>query len=106
LASVSNLGFQSDIKPENCIAHVLPKVEIFLPVEGLIDIRKEIKRLSKEFSKVSKDLEKTERKLSSSSFLEKAPDDVIEKEKFKLSEFLSQRDKIQDVLNKLTVIGS
>ncbi len=106
LASVSNLVFQSDIKPEDCIAHVLPEVEIFLPVEGLIDIRKEIKRLSKEFSKVSKDLEKTERKLSSSSFLEKAPDDVIEKEKLKLSEFLSQRDKIQDVLNKLTVIGS
>ena len=106
LASVSNLVFKSDIKPKNCIAHVLPEVEIFLPVEGLIDIRKEIKRLSKEFSKVSKDLEKTERKLSSSSFLEKAPDDVIEKEKFKLSEFLSQRDKIQDVLKKLTVIGS
>jgi len=101
LASLSALQILEDNKPDRSMTQVISGVEVFLPVEGLIDIEKESQRINKELGKVTKDLEQTERKLSNSKFLDKAPEDIINKEKEKLEEFSTQKKKLEEVLSKL-----
>jgi len=105
LASLSALEILENEKPEKAMAQVIPGVEVFLPVEGLIDIGKESQRINKELGKVNKDLEQTERKLSNSKFLNRAPEDIIDKEKQKLEEFSTQKKKLEEVLSKLKEIS-
>ena len=105
LASLSGLELVEGEKPEKSVAQVIPGVEVFLPVEGLIDIEKETQRVQKEISKVTKDLLQTEKKLSNSTFLERAPEDIISKEKEKLEEFSTQKKKLEEVLSKLKEIS-
>ncbi|MCK5709357.1 MAG: class I tRNA ligase family protein, partial [Deltaproteobacteria bacterium] len=104
LASLSGLELIEGNKPEKAIAQIIPGVEVFLPVEGLIDIEKESQRIKKEIGKVTKDLKQTENKLSNSKFLDRAPDDIIEKEKEKFEEFSTQKKKLEEVLSKLNEI--
>lgn len=101
LATLSGLQVADGEKPEKAIAQVVPGVEIFLPVEGLIDVEKETERVKKEIGKISKDLDRTEKKLANSDFLSRAPEEVIEKEREKFEELSFQRKKMEEVLNKL-----
>ncbi len=101
LASLSALELVEGSKPEKCVTQVISGVEAFLPVEGLIDIEKETQRVKKEIAKVAKDLEQTEKKLSNKNFIDRAPEDVISKEKEKLEEFSTQMKKLEEVLSKL-----
>ncbi|NIP30255.1 MAG: class I tRNA ligase family protein, partial [Candidatus Dadabacteria bacterium] len=84
------------------ISDVVPGVEIIMPVEGLIDVDKEISRLTKELNKVAKDLEKTNNKLNNKNFIDKAPEEIIEKEKSKFEEFKGQKVKLEEILYKLS----
>jgi len=103
-ASLSALEIRETGKPEKAVAQVIPGVEVFLPVEGLVDLEKESERIKKEIGKIVKDLERTEKKLSNSEFLQRAPEDVVEKEKEKFEELSFQRKKMEDVLEKLSEI--
>ncbi|MEM7007625.1 MAG: class I tRNA ligase family protein, partial [Thermodesulfobacteriota bacterium] len=105
LASLSGLEIIQGEKPEKSVAQVIAGVEVFLPVEGLIDIDKETQRVKKDIAKVSKDLDQTEKKLNNSNFLDRAPEDVINKEKEKLQEFSTQKEKLEEVLSKLKEAG-
>jgi len=87
------------------VAQVIPGVEIFLPVEGLIDVSKETERIKKEIGKISKDLERTEKKLSNPDFLSRAPEEIIQKEREIFEELSFQIKKMEDVLGKLREIG-
>ena len=86
------------------ITSVIQGLEINLPVEGVIDLEKEIKRLEKDLAKLDNDLGKTLNKLSSKSFIEKAPEQVVNKEKSKQEEFEFQIKKINEILEKLRSI--
>jgi valyl-tRNA synthetase len=105
LASLSSLQIIKGDKPQKAMAQVISDVEVLLPVEGLIDIEKETQRINKELGKVAKDLDQTERKLSDSKFLDRAPEDIIQKEKEKLEEFSNQKMKLEEVLSKLKEIS-
>jgi len=105
LASLSGLEIAKKDKPKKAIAHVIPGVEIFLPVEGLIDVGKETERIKKEIGKISKELERTEKKLSNPEFLERAPEEIVKKEREIFEELSFQIKKMEDVLNKLREIG-
>ncbi|MCR4963127.1 MAG: valine--tRNA ligase [Firmicutes bacterium] len=61
-------------------------VDIYLPLAGLIDLNKEIARLQKEIDSCQKDMQRLSAKLSNASFLAKAPEAVVEKEKQKEKE--------------------
>ncbi len=105
LASLSGLELIDGNKSDKSVAQVIPGVEVFLPVEGLIDIEKETQRVKKEIDKVTKDLKQTHNKLSNSNFLDRAPEDVINKEKEKLEEFNTQKEKLEEVLYKLQEVS-
>ncbi len=92
-------------KPRKAISQVMDGLQVFLPVEGLIEIEKEIERIKREISKVVREAEQADKKLSNPDFLERAPEDVIEKEKEKLEELSIKKTKMEEVLAKLRETG-
>jgi valyl-tRNA synthetase len=64
-------------------------------MEGLVDTEKEIARLNKEFKELQKEIERAEKKLNNKGFIEKAPSDVVEKERLKLKEYEEMLQKVK-----------
>ena len=55
--------------------------KVVLPLEGLIDMDKEIARLEKELDKLQKELDRVDKKLSNENFVNKAPEKLSTKKK-------------------------
>jgi len=79
LASVSGLEVKDnkDNIPSTAVAAVFGGGEIYIPLEDLIDIEKELDRLDKEMINLKRELERVEGKLSNEEFVGKAPEKVI-----------------------------
>ena len=73
-------------RPENALSANTPEVEIWLPLEGLIDVEKERAKLEKQLETARKDLAKVTVKLGNVGFTAKAPAEVIAKEEGKRAE--------------------
>lgn len=90
--------FQSlSTKPQGSIALVVGPVEIYLPLAGLVDLSDERARLSKELADVQSQVERLE-KLLSSSFAEKAPAPVVQKERERLAGYQETAARLKDQL--------
>ena len=76
-------------------------VQIAIPLEGLLDIDAERKRLKKEQARVVKDLDARKRKLSNESFLSKAPPEVVEKERTIQSDLAERLNRLEEMLATL-----
>jgi valyl-tRNA synthetase len=80
LARVGNLDISSKMKkPPHSAVLVIRDTEIFIPLEGIIDIGKEKKRLEEKLKGLRSELKKTEAKLKNKGFISQAPKDVIGK---------------------------
>ena len=75
----------ADEKPAHAMSGVVDGLEIYLPLEGLIDVEKEIARLTKELEKLRKGAASTAGKLKNERFLSKAPAEVVQSERDKLA---------------------
>ncbi|PCJ32820.1 MAG: valine--tRNA ligase [Gammaproteobacteria bacterium] len=62
-------------------------MEILIPLEGLIDKEAEVQRLDKEIIKLEKIIKQSSGKLSNDNYVAKAPAEVVQKERDKLTEF-------------------
>lgn len=69
-------------------------LEIFIPLAGFINKEEETARLQREITKLSKELQQIENKLQNPQFVDKAPAEVVAKEK-------SKQEDIQNTLTKL-----
>ncbi|MDC3412481.1 valine--tRNA ligase [Terrihalobacillus insolitus] len=87
--------------PDKSMSAVVTGAELFLPLEGLIDIDKEIGRLETEYEKWSKEVERVQKKLSNEGFVKKAPVKVVEEEKQKEKDYLEKRAKVEARLKEL-----
>jgi valyl-tRNA synthetase len=88
-------------RPKNAPRMVLEWAEVFVPLEGLLDLKQEHKRLHQELKEARAGLEATLRKLDNPDFLERAPDEVIEKEKRKAQEFREKVERLEQNLQLL-----
>ncbi len=88
LAGVEPLELFDEGAPKlaKALTAVVRGAEIYLPLEGLVDLDKEIARLEKEAEEVAEALKRVKSKLSNQSFLAKAPPEVVEKERAKEEE--------------------
>ena len=102
LAKVDKLKCsESAAKPPKSASAVVNHFEIYLPLEGLIDFNIEKDRLQKEIDRLEKQLESLNTKLQSNDFLNKAPEEIIGREKKKKTDFEASLAKLKTNLESL-----
>ena len=89
--------------PESAIA-LVGELKILIPMAGLIDKTAELARLDKEIQRIEKDLPRIEGKLSNAGFVDKAPPEVIAKEREKLAELQSTLNSLREQQVKISVL--
>lgn len=98
----SILTISTDVEiPEEVITTAVTGGSVILPLEGLIDMEKEIARLEKELEKWQKELERVDKKLSNEKFVAKAPEKIINEEKEKQALYTEKYNSVQERLNQL-----
>ncbi|WP_420634605.1 valine--tRNA ligase [Candidatus Palauibacter sp.] len=75
--------------------------EVIIPLEGVIDLTTERRRIGKEMERAVDLLARTRRKLENRGFLDNAPPEVIEREREKLVSLGDQRSRLEEKLRSL-----
>ena len=102
LAGVRDFVASPDVaKPAHAAVGVAGGMEVYVPLEGLVDLDAERARLAKEREKVAADRERLERKLSNEGFLAKAAPDIIEKDRAKAAELAEALEALEAQLSEL-----
>jgi len=102
LTGSSTWEFGADLEPAPGSARkVLSFGELFVPLDDLIEIAAERKRLEKELKEADRDLSQVETKLANKQFLSRAPGDVVEKERRKRDEFAQKVERLEANLASL-----
>lgn len=103
LASASEIEIidnENNIEGESMSA-VVENCQIFLPLDDLVDIEKEIERLEKEKKKLEGELKRVQGKLSNKGFTEKAPEKVVNEEKEKQVKYQQMLEKVLERLENI-----
>lgn len=99
LVRVENLTVAADLeKPKASASSVVKGCDIYIPLEGLIDLDVERQRLEKEINRLDGLLNTVTKKLSNEKFVNNAPADVVEKEKTKQHDWAESIDKLKKIL--------
>jgi valyl-tRNA synthetase len=75
--------------------------DLYLPLEGLVDMAAETARLAKELEKIESEITKATQKLSNPNFTSKAPPHVLQEHQQRLAEWQAKRDRVQKALETL-----
>lgn len=87
VGNISTLELTLDAeKPVNSAVAVSSGLEIYIPLEGLVDLDAELARLRREREKVAGDLARFEKKLSNPGFLAKASEEIVAKDRGKAAD--------------------
>ncbi|MBN1297643.1 valine--tRNA ligase [bacterium] len=76
-------------------------IDVYLDLEGIVDVPGEVARLQKEIQKTGDELKKVIGKLSNASFMDKAPEDVVEKTRRIHLELSGKLEKLTEALARL-----
>jgi len=102
LAKVDELVVDINIeKPKASASTVVKGCDIFIPLEGLIDLNIERNRIEKEIIRLENLLNGVNKKLSNEKFINNAPKEIIEKEKGKQNDWQSSLNKLKIILSEL-----
>ncbi len=102
LAKVTNIKADLNLeKPGSSVAAVVRNMEIYLPLEGLIDLDEEREKLKKQITKLENELKRINGKLNNSKFIANAPEQIISKEKEKYNEVKTKLDITVSLLRGL-----
>ena len=104
LALVEDIRYASgDDQPDSRqqVSLVLTSGTVTVPLGGLIDFGRESERLSKEIEQIDANTERLSARLQDEGFLAKAPDDVVDRERERLTSMGERRARIVEVLSRL-----
>lgn len=87
--------------PGKAMSAVVTGAEIFLPLEGLINIEEELERLAKEEKKWIGEVKRVEGKLSNERFVSKAPEAVVEEERQKQVDYEAKLEAVRRQIAEL-----
>ncbi|MBN2571612.1 MAG: class I tRNA ligase family protein, partial [Ignavibacteriales bacterium] len=88
-------------KPKGSASSIVRGCDIFVPLEGLIDIEIERNRIEKEIKRLEGMLIGVEKKLANEDFVKRAPKEIIEKEQQKKEHWNESLQKLNFILNDL-----
>ena len=103
LARVENVEFVSEnANSKHCAFCTVADTKIIVPLEGLIDIQKEIERQNKKIQKLQAELNSLNGRLSNEKFVNSAPKEVVESTKQRVVEVEGEIKTIDDLISKLS----
>jgi len=94
LESVTWLEANREDAPESAMA-LVGEMRVLIPLAGLIDVQAELKRLNKEMEKLKKELAKCTAKLNNPKFTERAPAEIVEKERQRVTEMSASLQELE-----------
>jgi valyl-tRNA synthetase len=103
LAKISDLTIEQELaeKAEDASTAITNGVEVILPLEGMVDLDKEIERLEAEVEEVEFEIKRAEGKLANDGFVNNAPDHLVEEEKEKVKEYKAKKEQLKERLEML-----
>ena len=103
LGYASEVAVQSDKTgiAEDAVSVLIHQAALYMPFADLVDIDKEIERLTKEEDKMNKEIKRAQGMLSNPKFVDKAPADKVQAEKDKLEKYTQMLTQIQERLATL-----
>lgn len=87
--------------PEKSMSAVVSGAELFMPLEGLIDVDAELARLHKELEKWAKEVKLVQGKLSNERFVSKAPEAVVAEERAKQADYIEKHATVEKRIEEL-----
>ncbi len=103
LGKVENITVDENlVKPKASASSLVKSCEIYIPLEGLIDLDVERGRLQKEITRLQGSLAGIEKKLSNANFVNNAPPEIVEKEKAKQHDWTESIAKLKEILEDLS----
>ena len=76
--------------------------ELFLPLDGLIDVEAEKARLEGQLEKITREIDKAGAKLNNPKFTERAPEDVLQEAKDRLADWQEKERQTRDSIEYLS----
>ncbi len=101
LARASEIGPLTGPVPKNAAQAVLGEATIVLPLEGLIDLEAEKKRLATALSKAEGELKKVRAKLGNADFTSRAPEAILEEHREREESFANEVKRLSAALARL-----
>ena len=89
-------------RPKAAAAAVSSGLQVFVPIGGLINIEEERRRLEKQIAEAGDTICSLEKKLANASFIERAPAEIVEKDKIRLRETRERVEKLHESANRIS----
>ena len=105
----ATLGYASEVHvqedktgiDENAVSTLIHDASVYIPLEELVDIDKEIERLEKEAAKLAGEIKRASGMLANPKYVDKAPAAKVEEEKAKLAKYTEMSEQVAERLAQL-----
>jgi valyl-tRNA synthetase len=104
LAKLDSIRWLNNEAPPPAATALVGELEILIPLAGLIDTGTELKRLDREIQKMRKDLERLQDKLANPNYVERAPTEIVEKERLRAQEVAAALNTLQQQHTKIVTL--
>jgi valyl-tRNA synthetase len=102
LLNAETLEVQAEfVAPKGTPSALTELGELFLPLEGLIDVAAERARLARELGKIETEIDKVQAKLSNPDFVRKVPAHVLEESRKRLADWQAKQQQVQGAVEAL-----
>ena len=101
LLKIKSILFEENTSQKKSAFIVLNDITILIPLDGIVDVDKEIIKLKNKKNTYNEKLKSILGKLNNKAFIEKAPDNVIENFRIQEQEMKSSIEKINEIINTI-----
>jgi len=102
LAKISNLQLSKSAPAlKNSAIAVIGKTQIAVPIGDLVDVEKEKMKISAQIDQIKNSTSNLSKRLKNKEFLKKAPEEIVEKEKARLTQMDHKLKELQTVITNL-----
>ena len=102
LVGAAGIEVVPDYQPAKGVPATVTAVgELYMPLEGLIDVAEETKRLEREVAKVTNELDKADRKLGNPNFIQRANPEVVAEHRQRRAGWKKRLEQLGEMLANL-----
>ena len=103
LARIKNFSVGHNIKrPPNAATGIIEQIKFYIPLNEVIDVSKEKNRIQEQIQQYYQAYQNISNRLANKDFTQKAPEEIVEKEKLRLNDLKGKINGLKSVVENLT----